>query len=541
MRKRGSQIRFASRPGPRDIRAGVTLIVVHYHFRPGGIRRVIELATPAVAAAIEARKVVLATGEPADACWEQRLRQSLGHREFAWFVEPAFHYLSAQTGAPAECVAAIRQGCERLLAGYRPGEAVIWVHNFSVGRNPLFAQTLARTCEARGLPFVSHHHDWWFEQRWARWPEMQRAGVRTLRAAAEALFAVGKTVRHVAINGVDARLLAGHLGDGTGWLPNPAELAPASPPARVRAARAWLTRTVGQRGPVWVLPCRLLRRKNVAEALLLTRWLRPEAVLVTTGDVSSTDEAAYAHRLGAAAARAGWPLRLSVLAGDERGKPSVLDLLTASECVLLTSILEGFGLPFLEAAAAGRPLLARRLPNIAPDLARFGFRFPQAYDEVRVPADLFDLRAERERQARAFRTWKRQLPTVCRRWVGEPMLLAAGREVAAVPFSRLTLTAQLAVLAHPPATSWEACRPLNPFLEPWRQRAARQALAPSPWPRRAESWLGAQAYARRFLRLLRGQPAGPDNGARAVALQQAFLAERLGTEHLFPLLWNGDS
>lgn len=519
----------------------MTLIVVHYHFRPGGIRRVIELATPAVAAALQARKVVLASGEPADARWEQGLRQSLAPREFAWFIEPSFHYLSAQPSMPSDLATAVHQGCERLLDGYGPGEAVVWAHNLSVGRNPLLARALARTCQTRGLAFVSHHHDWWFEQRWARWPEMQRAGVRTLRAAAEAVFAVGTSVRHAAINGVDARLLSGHLGRGAGWLPNPASLAPAPPLARVQTARAWLARTTGQRGPVWVLPCRLLRRKNVAEALLLTRWLRPEAVLVTTGDVSSTDEAAYAQRLGEAAARAGWPLRLSILAGDERGKPSVPDLLAASECVLLTSILEGFGLPFLEAAAAGRPLIARRLPNIAPDLARFGFRFPQAYDEIHVPTGLFDLRAERERQTRAFRAWKRQLPKVCQRWLGEPMLLAAGGELATIPFSRLTLTAQLEVLGQPAETSWAACRPSNRFLDRWREHAARQALEASPWPRRAESWLGAPAYARRFLHLLRGPPAGPGDGERAVALQQAFLAERLDTVHLFPLLWNGDS
>jgi hypothetical protein len=62
----------------------------------------------------------------------------------------------------------------------------------------------------------------------------------------------------------------------------------------------------------------------------------------------------------------------------------VPELLAASEAVLLTSIQEGFGLPYVEAAAAGRPLIARHLPNIAPDLHKFGFRLPQAYDEILV-------------------------------------------------------------------------------------------------------------------------------------------------------------
>ena len=103
---------------------------------------------------------------------------------------------------------------------------------------------------------------------------------------------------------------------------------------------------------MWLLPCRLLRRKNIAEALLLTRWLRPEAWLVTTGGVSSAEEQAYADGLAAAAQTHGWRLRLGILHGDESQKPSVPELLAASEAVLLTSLQEGFGLPYLEAAAA---------------------------------------------------------------------------------------------------------------------------------------------------------------------------------------------
>ncbi|MCL6622944.1 MAG: hypothetical protein K6T55_12720, partial [Syntrophobacterales bacterium] len=60
---------------------------------------------------------------------------------------------------------------------------------------------------------------------------------------------------------------------------------------------------------------------NLAEALLLTRWLRPGAWLVTTGGASSAEEQPYAERLAAAARAHGWPLRLGVLAGDESAKP----------------------------------------------------------------------------------------------------------------------------------------------------------------------------------------------------------------------------
>jgi hypothetical protein len=288
---------------------------------------------------------------------------------------------------------------------------------------------------------------------------------------------------------------------------------------------------------VWLLPCRLLRRKNVAEACLLTRWLRPEAWLVTTGGVSSADEQAYATRLEEAARAGGWRLRLSMLAGAEGAKPSVPELLVASEAVVLTSVQEGFGLPFLEAAAAGRPLVARAIPNIAPDLARFGFRFPQCYAELLVDPRLFDWAAERHRQRELFQNWRSQLPKKCQELSGKPAVLAALRP-RAVSFSRLTLSAQLEVLAHPPEMSWKLCALLNPFLGQWRKRAAKGRLEANPWPREADGWLGGPAYGKRFHELVRLREGASLAAGAGVRAQEEFIRARLEKDHLFPLLWS---
>ena len=211
--------------------------------------------------------------------------------------------------------------------------------------------------------------------------------------------------------------------------------------------------------------------------MLITRWLRPEAWLITTGGVSSKEEQRYGDRLSAAAHRRHWRLRLGVLAGEETGKPSVAELIPISECVLLTSIQEGFGLPYLEATAAGRPLISRSLPNIAPDLAEFGFRFPQSYAEIRVHTDLFDWSEERARQAKRFNRWRKQLPLALRRLAASPEMLNQKARPAAVPFSHLTLDAQLEVLAHPADHSWKLCSLLNPFLTLWHRQQVPRAGA----------------------------------------------------------------
>ncbi|HWN94621.1 MAG TPA: glycosyltransferase [Methylomirabilota bacterium] len=519
----------------------MTLIIVHFHLRPGGIRRIIELATPHLvkASGDAIDRIVLAVGEAGDRKWNETFAQLTAPVPVEFFVEAGFNYLSEQKRSPAAVTKRVHAALDRLLVNANSSNTLVWVHNPGIGRNLILTRELVRACDKRGLPLVAHHHDWWFDNRWRRWPEMQRSGFPTLASVARTIFPSSRSVRHFTINHSDVAQLKPHLDHRATWLPNLTERVTPPSEERLREVRAWIQRKWNDRdAPVWILPCRLLRRKNVAEALLLARWLRPEAWLVTTGGVSSADEKAYADKLAAAAHRHHWRLRLGVLAGDEARKPSVAELLAASEAVMLTSIQEGFGLPYLEAAASRRPLIARSLPNIAPDLNQFGFRFPQCYDEVLIAPHLFEWRGEQMRQTKLFEAWRKQLPGACRSLPGRPALLAA-RQPQPIPFSRLTLTAQLEVLAHPARASWKACAPLNPFLEEWRVRTAANHLRVTPWPSAAKRWLGGDAYGRRFFEALRAP-----SPARAFApskIQSKFIESKLAGTNLFPLLWNTKS
>ncbi|MBL9212338.1 MAG: hypothetical protein JNL92_17895, partial [Opitutaceae bacterium] len=250
-------------------------VVVHSHYRPGGVRRVIELALPGLTAALRPRvtEIVLAGGEAPDAGWLADERAAAGPVPVLPVIDPALGYVSEHRVPSAPAARRIRVLLGRILEGMTPGGAVVWAHNLGLGRNLLLAEALPALCAARGIPLVLHQHDWWFDNRWARWPEMRRAGFRTLPAVADAILPGGAGVRHATINHADAALLGRFLGPSAGWLPNPAAPAGRPAPAEVRRARRWLRATVGDDGPVWLVPCRLLRRKNLAEALLLTRWL----------------------------------------------------------------------------------------------------------------------------------------------------------------------------------------------------------------------------------------------------------------------------
>lgn len=503
------------------------------------MRRIIELATPHLLRAFhgEIKTVTLAAGEAADAHWHSLFQKRMQPVTVDFFIGRELGYFSRQTGGTTRFTRRLRSAITRLLAGSDAHNCLVWAHNLGLARNLPFTRELIQACAQRGIRLIAHHHDWWFDNRWQRWPEIRQAGFRTLQATADAIFAGQPDTVHVAINRADASILHRHFNGHAAWLPNLVERAPPPPAPRVRAARAWLRVHIGADAPVWLMPTRLLRRKNIAEALLLTRWLRPGAWLVTTGGASSDDELAYVERFAAAASAHRWPVRLGVLHGNESVKPAVAELFAASETVLLTSIQEGFGLPYVEAAAASRPLIARLLPNIAPDLAKFGFRFFQGYEELLVDPRLFDWPAERQRQHKLFRAWRRQLPAECRKLVEPPLLLAATETPRAVCFSRLTLTAQLEILAQPVERSWECCAPLNPFLAVWQQRAQAKQLQRTPWPPTADQWLSGEAYGERFRAIATRRPGRAVPAEAGIACQRDFMHERLGAQNLYPLLW----
>ncbi len=506
------------------------LVVLHYHLRPGGVRRVVEMALPEVVRAGGVRRVTVLVGEGGAEDWVAGLRWALQRvgAELAVVVDERCRYGGGGEGGVG--------------FAWIGADDVVWAHNLGLGRNLWLASEVRRWAE-NGTRVVSHHHDFWFENRWARWEEMRAAGAGSIADVGEDLFP--SAVRHTVINGLDGRGL-----DGSVVWPNPVSAVRDRSVDRAEAteihARNWLLERWGVDGEYWVVPTRFLRRKNLAEAVLLHRWLRPTGWLVTTAGVSSEAEADYARALGAAAREGKWRVQFAVLAGDEPGgrggpRPTVEDVVASAEAVMMTSVQEGFGLPYLEAAAAGRPLVARRLPNVVPDLESWGLEFPQGYGEVWIDAGLLDLGAESRRQVTVFETWRERLPKEVRELAAAPDWLFQGdvgdfeamsgltpEVTPRVAFGRLTLAGQLEVLAVDPAVSWEKCRRLNPGMAGWRSE-----LRVTAWPVDAERNLGVAAYGKRFWELFALTETRRRGGGE---IQAEMIRERLGAGYLFPIL-----
>jgi len=434
----------------------VRLLIFHYHDRPGGVREVISRGLPLLLERLDAvREVIFLAGEFGDAGWRAGLEQRLGKIPLRWVVDPEWGYGSGEfrslSRASSRKLGELLSSPPAGAGESEAGRTVLWAHNLSVGRNIPLLRVLPDLCLAAGAELWLHHHDWWWDGRWARWRDWQSAGVNSLDEALAATVPVGPHIQHRCVNLADLPFLQNAAGPAAArWVGNPLPVFQKPTAAEVRAARQWLEARTGGR-PVWLAPVRALRRKNLAESLLLTHCLAPGACLVTTGGALSPDEAPAWRKLREAADRQGLPLVPQVLAGAGPGAagPGIPALMAASEAVVLSSLQEGFGLPWLEAAALGKPVISRWLPELEANLRAFGCHAAGFYKTLPVPDHFYDRAGEERRIASRGKALLSLLPEELGREVFGILRRSQPREEApgVRDFACLTLEAQLEVLA----------------------------------------------------------------------------------------------
>jgi hypothetical protein len=375
-----------------------SLVIVHYHLLPGGVCSALKNSLRALSQSgwLSQRSVKILTG------------RTNGIDEFRTFLD--------QWGLRAEIEVDSRldyservwpgrdafwQEASRLANWFLQqvrGDSLFWAHNPTLGKNALVTaglMTAAQQAVVSGVAhqFLYHIHD--FAECGRFW------NLKHLRACwgdggLDDFYPLCKNVSYGVLNKADSRRLAqaGIPGERIFILPNAVPL--------VRAEKRKSKESIGKdlqiyarkKGyrfewgrPWWTLPIRLIRRKNVVEALLLAAMADNFPQLLITLDANSEPERPYAEavkelfRKGKHAAVVGFGHELvgSAFSFD--------DLLLASDVVVSTSLLEGFGFTFLEGANRGRPLVGRNLNDVTSDFVDAGFPATALYDEFLVPID----------------------------------------------------------------------------------------------------------------------------------------------------------
>lgn len=110
-------------------------------------------------------------------------------------------------------------------------------------------------------------------------------------------------------------------------------------------------------------PTRAIPRKNIAAGIAFAQSL--DAVYWLTGPA----EDGYGPQLSELLAQARCPVRRGL-----PGRLRMADAYAAADAVVLPSTWEGFGMPLIESALAGRPLAVNAYP-VAQEVATLGFRW----------------------------------------------------------------------------------------------------------------------------------------------------------------------
>jgi len=294
-------------------------------------------------------------------------------------------------------------------------DAVI-VENAAVGAHPAFNLAVARILEGEALErtrFIFRAHDLAFS-RPVNFAAIKALAAETGLFAHDLLFPKGPRALHLTVNRSDAYCLysLGLPEEAIRYLPNPVDESLAGGGRLANSLRAEMEK-LGWVRPgehLLIYPVRAVPRKNITEALLLTRLLnllaagkggiphalQPDGPFRLMVAIQPEDQRSshYVDLIGEFVARNDFEARLGLeeligpvcrLRKGERAAEcfGVAELYAVGAAVVTTSVMEGFGFGFLEPWCAERVTIGRRVP-VMDDFVLAGMRMEHFYRQLTV-------------------------------------------------------------------------------------------------------------------------------------------------------------
>jgi hypothetical protein len=375
------------------------IAIFHYHLHPGGVTTVIRYSAAAAAQYIsEIEEIVLVSGdrEHTDSVRAavSALIPSSGKCSLSAAILPAIGYVDENEAANID-LPALKRTLLQQFGGY-----FWWVHNYHIGKNPLFTRAVIEIAQEHPEQAVFFHiHDF---------PECARFNNLEFlrRYYTETLYPKGKNILYGAINSRDYKLLldAGLPGGNVFYLPNPKPPEPAmelsSRPAQEEIDRSYADKQSYISGaPILLYPVRSIRRKNVLEAGLLSKLSSKPANLFITLPGTSDHEKNYSRLVEKAYRNGLIPgvFGAGMQSMEEKTGIGFHDLLAASECIVSASIQEGFGYLFIQAISWEKKLFAKSLETLSDFTPYFSDRSHCMYGGLFVPLRRKEIQSVKER------------------------------------------------------------------------------------------------------------------------------------------------
>ena len=417
------------------------ILISHFHLQTGGVTRVIEHASRALATANH--QVLVVAGEPP----QEPLPPGVGFAHVPALAYEERRLAAGPRALAAELVRAARQGLGNLPD--------LWhVHNHCLGKNLALPGALLALAQ-QGQRLLLQPHDFAEDGRPGLYARLlDQVGGGDAAQLQALLYPQAAHLHYAVINDRDRGFLAtaGVPLDRLHLLPNAVNL----------------SERLGQyQGPtrdrrLWLYPTRAIRRKNLGELLLWSAVADEQDLFAATQAPQNPAEQPNYRRWAALARELELPLELE-LGSRVDDFPA---LLTSAHALITTSVAEGFGLAFLEPWLAGRALVGRNLPEITRDFTAAGLDLSGLYERLEVPLDWLD-------QDRLRKAMERALKSVMATYGRKECFADFGRLWASavrdghIDFGRLDEPAQEEVIRHLAANNRDRV-----YLEPTRLTGA---------------------------------------------------------------------
>lgn len=421
------------------------------------------------------------------------------------FALPGLDYDSfTGLGQGAEGEAALASSLSDILRQAFPdGCDLLHVHNPMLRKNARLAGALRRL-QKDGLRLLVQEHDFAEDFRPAVYdsePYLEGCDYAVINP---------RDRRHLIAAGLEPRQVH--------YLPNPVADAPF-------LTRSQETPGSGRVRGTALYPVRAIRRKNVGEAVLLSRFLpNGTRLAVTLPPTSDADRPAYEN----------WKL-VAVDTGeridfDAGLSASLDDLYARSFCAVTTSVKEGFGYSYLDPLVRGLPVIGRAVPSAVEIFDEAGLALDGLYTEIRVPRDAVpeaELRAAVDGRLAALKDAFAPALRQSAAWERVETRLSARFAGPWIDFGALDEPLQVQVLARLAEPDFAArVAALNPFLE----TLFSQPQSDEGALRRRNAALAGfskEAYGRRLAAAYEKAASRPGGGAiDKTKLAEAFLDPR---------------
>lgn len=366
---------------------------MHYHLKSGGVTAVIGQCLPVLLSdPLKSlfNTIVIVAGEIPDT-----LPKEFNHPKITITLEPVLGYIETVADTST-----LENDLISFYNRYNNSQAVWWVHNHHLGKNPVFTKTLMNYINANMVATILHIHDF---------PENGRYHNNiSLTKEMRISLAYENTPHSVfsVINTHDKNILQ-NSGVDVHLLPNIVlfqgndEFVDADFDNEVIKKNLahtyfhYLSDTYKHKDYLlFTYPVRCIRRKNVLEAGLLARMYEhyyqiPTLYCLTLAGTSSS-ELPYSTLVESLFQSHNLNGFFNIGNSLESNNLDFNRICMASNIIISSSVQEGFGFSYLNAVGWNVPLLARNISvtqDIAPLLSS---NWPNYwYDSVHIPRSLF--------------------------------------------------------------------------------------------------------------------------------------------------------